>query len=61
MHSHDYRVPDVFRDMSVAILGAGSSGIDLSVEISRYAKRVINSGSLRKLRMECVCLFMLPV
>jgi cation diffusion facilitator CzcD-associated flavoprotein CzcO len=42
MHSHDYRVPDIFRDMSVVVLGAGSSGIDISIEISRYAKKVIN-------------------
>lgn len=26
MHSHDYRVPDIFKDKSVVVIGAGPSG-----------------------------------
>lgn len=47
MHSHDYRVPDVFKDKSVVILGAGPSGMDLALEISSVAKKVILSHHLK--------------
>ena len=26
LHSHDYRVPDIFKDKSVVVIGAGPSG-----------------------------------
>ena len=40
MHSHDYRHPEVFKDMNVLCLGAGPSGIDISLEIAPFAKQV---------------------
>lgn len=40
LHSHDYRVPEIFADMVVVILGAGPSGVDISLEVAGYAKEV---------------------
>lgn len=46
LHSHDYRVPQFFSDKTVVVLGAGPSGMDLALEISKNAKRVILSHHL---------------
>ncbi|XP_043280179.1 flavin-containing monooxygenase FMO GS-OX5-like isoform X2 [Venturia canescens] len=43
LHSHDYRLPDAFQGKTVAVLGAGPSGMDLALEISKKAKHVILS------------------
>ena len=40
MHSHDYRHPEVFQGKSVVILGAGSSGQDISLEVAKFAEMV---------------------
>ena len=40
MHSHDYRHPEVFTDMNVLCLGAGPSGVDISIEMAPFAKQV---------------------
>ncbi|CAL4915497.1 unnamed protein product [Urochloa decumbens] len=40
MHSHNYRVPEPFRDQCVVVVGLGASGIDIAVEISHVAKEV---------------------
>ena len=40
VHSRDYRRPDVFVGKRVAIVGTGSSGFDLSVEIASVAEQV---------------------
>ncbi|KAJ8682282.1 hypothetical protein QAD02_018074 [Eretmocerus hayati] len=48
MHSHDYRMPDPFVDKRVVVVGAGPSGMDLALEISRKAKRVILSHHLKE-------------
>lgn len=48
LHSHDYRVPAIFKDKTVVVLGAGPSGMDLALEISSYAKRVILSHHLKE-------------
>ena len=40
MHSHNYRIPEVFKDKVVAILGAGSSGQDMALDIAPFAKHV---------------------
>ncbi|KAK3153262.1 hypothetical protein QOZ80_2BG0169920 [Eleusine coracana subsp. coracana] len=40
VHSHNYRVPEPFRDQSVVVVGLGASGIDIAREISRVAKEV---------------------
>jgi cation diffusion facilitator CzcD-associated flavoprotein CzcO len=44
LHSHNYRNPDPFKGQSVAILGAASSGADISREVATTAKRVIWCG-----------------
>ncbi|OXU22776.1 hypothetical protein TSAR_011662 [Trichomalopsis sarcophagae] len=48
LHSHDYRVPDTFADKRVVVFGAGPSGMDLALEISKKAKRVILSHHLKE-------------
>ncbi|XP_047360680.1 flavin-containing monooxygenase FMO GS-OX5 isoform X3 [Vespa velutina] len=48
LHSHDYRVPAIFKDKTVVVLGAGPSGMDLALEISTSAKRVILSHHLKE-------------
>lgn len=40
IHSHQYRVPDVYAKKKVCILGASWSGIDIAVEVSKYAEKV---------------------
>lgn len=40
LHSHDYRMPDYFKDETVLVVGAGPSGMDLALEISRKARHV---------------------
>lgn len=48
MHSHDYRVPEIFDGKTVVVLGAGPSGMDLALEISKNANRVILSHHSRE-------------
>ncbi|KAL8475946.1 hypothetical protein ACS0TY_028559 [Phlomoides rotata] len=40
IHSHNYRVPDPFKDQIVVVIGEGPSGTDIAVEISSVAKQV---------------------
>ncbi|XP_046385336.1 flavin-containing monooxygenase FMO GS-OX4-like isoform X2 [Ischnura elegans] len=40
MHSHEYRIPDPFRNKRLAVLGASTSGVDISIEVSSVAKEV---------------------
>lgn len=44
LHSHGYREPTPFTGQTVALLGAKSSGTDLSLELSTVARRVILCG-----------------
>ncbi|KAL8119224.1 hypothetical protein AgCh_016660 [Apium graveolens] len=49
IHSHNYRVPEPFRDQTVVVIGAGPSSMDISGEIAEVAKEVhisIRSSSL---------------
>lgn len=48
MHSHDYRVPDVFANKIVVVVGAGPSGMDLALDISKTADKVILSHHSRE-------------
>ena len=41
IHSFDYRVPNMFAGMRVAVLGGLISGQDISVDVSQFAKEVI--------------------
>ncbi|XP_014213753.1 senecionine N-oxygenase-like [Copidosoma floridanum] len=43
LHSHDYRRPEHFAGKRVVVVGAGPSGMDLALEISRKATSVILS------------------
>ncbi|XP_078048296.1 senecionine N-oxygenase [Augochlora pura] len=47
LHSHDYRSPKIFTDKTVLVIGAGPSGMDLALDISKEAKRVILSHHLK--------------
>ncbi|KAL1456802.1 hypothetical protein WDU94_001503 [Cyamophila willieti] len=40
IHSHDYRVPEPFRDQNVLVVGFGPSGVDIGLDIERVAKQV---------------------
>uniref|UniRef100_A0A1D1YVJ6 Flavin-containing monooxygenase n=1 Tax=Anthurium amnicola TaxID=1678845 RepID=A0A1D1YVJ6_9ARAE len=40
IHSHNYRIPEPFRDQTVVLIGKGASAHDISREISRVAKEV---------------------
>ncbi|XP_039141522.1 flavin-containing monooxygenase FMO GS-OX5-like isoform X2 [Dioscorea cayenensis subsp. rotundata] len=40
IHSHNYRIPEHFRDQVVVLIGMGASSRDISREISKVAKEV---------------------
>lgn len=40
LHSHQYRIPEMFAGKNVCILGASWSGIDICLEVSKYASKV---------------------
>ena len=40
MHSFDYKEPEAFKDQAVVVLGAGSSGLDICIDISKCAEKV---------------------
>lgn len=48
MHSHDYRVPEIFRNQRVAVIGAGPSGMDIALEITSVTEKVILSHHLKE-------------
>ncbi len=52
VHSHNYRSPDGFAGMQVAIVGTASSGADLSQEIAVAAERVYWCGSEKAARLK---------
>ncbi|XP_065225542.1 uncharacterized protein LOC135849177 [Planococcus citri] len=40
LHSHDYREPSRFKNQTVVVIGAGSSGMDISCHVSNHAEKV---------------------
>ena len=40
IHSHNYRKPEPYKDKTVVLLGANSSGQDIAIELSKVAKEV---------------------
>lgn len=44
IHSHDYRVPDPFKDKFVVCLGGAASGQDICLDIASQAKQVSGQG-----------------
>ncbi|XP_026315023.1 senecionine N-oxygenase-like isoform X1 [Hyposmocoma kahamanoa] len=43
IHSHDYRVPDAYKDRRVLMIGSGPSGMDISLDVAETAKTLIHS------------------
>lgn len=43
IHSHDYRIPEPFRDQNVMLVGFGPSGVDIAIDIEKVAKKVFLS------------------
>lgn len=43
VHSHDYRHPETYKDQTLLILGAASSGQDIALETAKVAKKVIDT------------------
>ncbi|KAI5643174.1 flavin-binding monooxygenase-like domain-containing protein [Phthorimaea operculella] len=41
IHSHDYRVPDHFKDRRVLIVGAGPSGWDISLDVATVSRTLV--------------------
>lgn len=48
MHSHDYRVPDIFTNKRVLVVGAGPSGMDIALEVTSVAAHVVLSHHLKE-------------
>ncbi|XP_072931635.1 senecionine N-oxygenase isoform X2 [Epargyreus clarus] len=48
LHSHDYRVPEVFTGKRVLVVGAGPSGMDIALEITSVTPRVVLSHHLKE-------------
>lgn len=40
IHSHQYRTPEKYTGKKVCILGASWSGIDIALEVAKYADKV---------------------
>ena len=40
IHSFDYNIPEDYQDEEVIVLGAGSSGLDIAMELSNVSKKV---------------------
>ena len=40
LHSRDYREPEMLKDRSVLVFGAGDSGTDIAIEIAPFAAKV---------------------
>ncbi|XP_059053198.1 senecionine N-oxygenase-like isoform X2 [Achroia grisella] len=43
IHSHDYRVPDPYKQRRVLVIGAGPSGMDIGLEVCNVSRRLIHS------------------
>ncbi|KAK3033774.1 hypothetical protein RJ639_034216 [Escallonia herrerae] len=54
LHSHNYRVPEPFRDQIVVLIGDGTSAHDLSNEIAMVAKEVHLSSRSPNVKIEYV-------
>uniref|UniRef100_A0A914ZQT2 Flavin-containing monooxygenase n=2 Tax=Parascaris univalens TaxID=6257 RepID=A0A914ZQT2_PARUN len=40
IHSHDYRNPTPYKDQKVAVIGAGASGVDITLQLADVAEKV---------------------
>ncbi|CAB4057059.1 MCM8 [Lepeophtheirus salmonis] len=41
LHSHNYRIPEPYKGKRVLVFGAASSGIDISIEIAKFASKQV--------------------
>lgn len=48
LHSHNYRRPEEYKNENVCVLGAGPSGLDISIELVDHVKRVYLLHKLEK-------------
>ncbi|KAL4714912.1 hypothetical protein ACJJTC_014283 [Scirpophaga incertulas] len=48
MHSHDYRIPEIFTGKKVLVVGAGPSGMDIALEITAVTEKVVLSHHLKE-------------
>ncbi|GAB6032687.1 flavin-dependent monooxygenas [Chamberlinius hualienensis] len=48
VHSHNYRVPDKYKGKNVLCIGAGSSGVDIVLDVAPLANQVVLSHDLPK-------------
>ncbi|XP_046745134.1 flavin-containing monooxygenase FMO GS-OX3-like isoform X2 [Diprion similis] len=46
IHSHQYRKPETYANKKVCILGASWSGLDIAIEVSKYADKIYLSHNL---------------
>ncbi|XP_066152346.1 senecionine N-oxygenase-like isoform X2 [Euwallacea fornicatus] len=51
-HSHNYRDPEKFRGQRVLVVGAGPSGLDLTLHISGVAEHVVLSHRMSELKTQ---------
>ena len=61
LHSHDYREPDMFKDRSVLVLGAGPSGTDIAIEISPLVKKVTTPAPVLYVGLRISCALLLTI
>lgn len=40
IHSHDYRIPEYFKNMNILIIGSGPSGIDICMDVAKVGNQV---------------------
>ncbi|CAH2045541.1 unnamed protein product, partial [Iphiclides podalirius] len=43
IHSHDYRIPENFKDRRVIVVGAGPSGMDIALDVACVCKKLVHS------------------
>ncbi|KAL3286885.1 hypothetical protein HHI36_001373 [Cryptolaemus montrouzieri] len=48
LHSHKYRCSKPFRGLRVLVIGAGASGLDMCLQISKVAKKVVLSHHVKE-------------
>ncbi|KAL0113885.1 hypothetical protein PUN28_011312 [Cardiocondyla obscurior] len=48
IHSHQYRMPEIYAGKRVCILGASWSGIDIALEVSQYANKLRHINKLKE-------------
>ncbi|XP_075229097.1 uncharacterized protein LOC142328861 [Lycorma delicatula] len=50
LHSHHYRKPETYKDKTVLVIGGGPSGLDIALDISYFAKKVVISHHVQEVK-----------